>query len=478
MCSIIFSRTNIELNDAAIAAGNRYARFRGPDSTSRIQFSNLPGSNYLFLHNLLDISGHTVTQPLVDGKDGQRLIILFNGEIYNHRDLGSTLGDTTCIAPAYRNHGSNMGAMLDGEFSIVIYDEEQNSLHVFTDPFLTKPLYISQRIETGELAVATCASSLISLGFSNVEMAKPNTTYEFRFSENSFKVITRFPIQHFDTKQHKDSYEAWTDSFISSVAKRARHGAHFPTVYLSSGYDSGAICQALNISGIPYDTFSITSGENLDILRNRIRVNRRGSCRKATCVGGLSPKMASKMQSDIALNVEPFLYQHEDLPGKVGSVHTDGGAIGVNYLAGLARQRGNLVNLSGSGADEIISDYGFGGTKFYSHSEFGGLFPDCLDGFFPWRKFYGDSQRSYLFKDEFILGRSGIEGRYPFLDRKVVQEFLWLTAALKNQAYKAPVAHFLNKFSYPYETLVKRGFAPLSIKRTFTSYLRKIFPFI
>ena len=35
-------------------------------------------------------------------------------------------------------------------------------------------------------------------------------------------------------------------------------------------------------------------------------------------------------------------------------------------------------------------------------------------------------QSSYLAKEESITGGFGIEGRYPFLDKAVVQEFLWL----------------------------------------------------
>ena len=107
-----------------------------------------------------------------------------------------------------------------------------------------------------------------------------------------------------------------------------------------------------------------------------------------------------------------------------------------------------------------ISDYGHAGTRFYYHSEFGGLFPQELEGFFPWKKFYGDTQRSYLFKDEYVLGRFGLEGRYPFLDRDVVQSFLALTPELKNREYKAPVAEFLRRYSYPYESGKKCGFAP------------------
>ncbi len=114
--------------------------------------------------------------------------------------------------------------------------------------------------------------------------------------------------------------------------------------------------------------------------------------------------------------------------------------------------------LSGSGADEIYSDYGFAGKKFAPHSEFGGLFPNSLKDIFPWKKFYFDTQRSYLKKDEMITGLFGIEGRYPFLDSELTQAFLSTTAKLKNSKYKNCIANFLDIENYPYEENIKIGF--------------------
>ena len=68
--------------------------------------------------------------------------------------------------------------------------------------------------------------------------------------------------------------------------------------------------------------------------------------------------------------------------------------------------------LSGSGADETISDYGFGGEKFYPHSNFGGYFPEQLGAIFPWRDFFLGTQRDYLMKEELVAGAHGIESRY------------------------------------------------------------------
>jgi len=42
-------------------------------------------------------------------------------------------------------------------------------------------------------------------------------------------------------------------------------------------------------------------------------------------------------------------------------------------------------------------------------------------------------------KEEFTAGAHGVETRYPFLDREVVQEYLWLTGEVKNREYKGVI---------------------------------------
>ena len=76
--------------------------------------------------------------------------------------------------------------------------------------------------------------------------------------------------------------------------------------------------------------------------------------------------------------------------------------------------------------EEILSDYGFGGAKWCPQSSFGGLFPENLSSIFPWKEFFLSTQRDYLHKEEHVAGAHGVEARYPFLDPRVVQEYLWL----------------------------------------------------
>ena len=137
-------------------------------------------------------------------------------------------------------------------------------------------------------------------------------------------------------------------------------------------------------------------------------------------------------------------------------LHDDSGATGLSMVCETARSDACKVYLSGQGADEIISDYGFNGRRIYPHSNFGGLFPENLEDIFPWPSFYGSSQESYLTKEEHVGGSYGIEARYPFLDKRVVQEFLFLHPSLKNSAYKSALKSYLetNKFPSVFDTKI------------------------
>lgn len=139
----------------------------------------------------------------------------------------------------------------------------------------------------------------------------------------------------------------------------------------------------------------------------------------------------------------------------------DQASVGLSYINRLARDRGALCYLSGSGADETMSDYGFNGTSFCPQSSFGGLFPDNLDDVFPWSEFFLSTQRDYLFKEEHVAGAHGMEARYPFLDPRVVQEFLWLAPELKNSEYKAGLHDAFVEWGYPFETRTKKGFSAI-----------------
>jgi asparagine synthetase B (glutamine-hydrolysing) len=136
----------------------------------------------------------------------------------------------------------------------------------------------------------------------------------------------------------------------------------------------------------------------------------------------------------------------------------DNGGIGMGHICSRGKREGQLIYLSGSGADEIFSDYGFNGVKHFRHSTIGGFFGDNLETIFPWKNFFGNTQRAYLMKEEYVSGSHGIEGRYPFLDTQVVQEFLWLKPELKNGNYKSVLHWYMKKEGYAFDVQQKVGF--------------------
>ena len=57
---------------------------------------------------------------------------------------------------------------------------------------------------------------------------------------------------------------------------------------------------------------------------------------------------------------------------------------------------------------------------------------------------------SFIAKEEYTASLFGIETRYPFLDKYLVQEFLWLHPNLKNSKYKSALHEYLSNNNFPF----------------------------
>lgn len=426
MCSFLF--TNCK--DFYLEDINFLLKKRGPDNTS--EFRN---GDFLYIHNLLSITGEFTTQPMLD----EGLIVLFNGEIYNYKEFGNFKSDSECISYIYKEKGIGGMSDLDGEFSIFIHDQKINRFFLVTDTFGTKPLYLS--IENGKIGVSSYPEPLKKLGFKIHDRCYPNTVKEI--DSDSFLLISEKELFTFDLSQKKEKFDDWKSAFKRSIEKRTKN-LKFPfLVPLSSGYDSGLICCALNEMKVDYISFSILGKENTEIINSRIKLNRNTI---KEIKDSLTPSDKESIIEEFNKNVQPFYYG----PNPYDLTHNgfeDPGSFGLYYILKESISKyGTKIVLSGQGSDEIMSNiqtYGFR-TK---NPEFFG--PD-LKSIFPWGNFYLGSQWSYLMKEECLAGSLGIETRYPFLDRDLVQEYLWLIPDLKNKCYKSPIKDFFDDFSYPY----------------------------
>ena len=364
-----------------------------------------------FVHSLLPITGEFTEQPFVDGN----IVCEYNGEIYNHVFSKS---DGENLIPLYRDYGIKFPQQLDGEFAIALYDFDNDLALFITDPFGTKPLWRNGRF---------CASYESGVGGHQIP---PNTVEGVKISTG--EEMFSFNYHEWDWTQYKETYDDWIKAFERAIGKRSTYRCF---IGLSSGYDSGAIAHELSKRGTLFKAYTVLNNENEKIIRER----------KKYCIEYEEVKVENKK-----LNIEkvPYKFCNEK------TVVDDKGSLGLAAICEKAHAEGRRVLLSGQGADEIIGDY-----KFYpKQSNFQGVFPKKLR---EWENFNGGTQRDYLNKEEYVGGAFAIETRYPFLDRDLVQEFLWISPELKNRHYKAPIYEYLTRNNVPFEKDIKRGFNPL-----------------
>ncbi len=498
MCGILATSREIEDIQEVI----EFLKRRGPDATNHLQYRGIS-----FVHTLLSMTGKLTIQPFIDGEND--LVAFFNGEIYNYLDFGDYESDGQCILPLYREHGDAFVPMLDGEFALALFDFASDKMIVSTDIFSTKPLWMA--IEGGDFALGSYESSILRLGFENPIQIEANTTIIFSISE--LKELERKPLWTFDLNQHKTDFDDWDAAFENAIRKRTRGIKHGIFIGLSSGYDSGAIACELNRQNVPFTSYSIVGSEDPETIKNRFELlenteyieltrdrflTARDHLKKFSeeytlridngeqaLIDGLEKQHQvvcavldelepiyrelndPEVTDEVRINrnnralLEKRMARYAEVVEyrKTGQMLTDdNGAIGMSHICGVGRARGELIYISGSGADEIFSDYGFQGIKHFRHSTIGGHFIEDISKYFPWKNFFGNTQRAYLMKEEHVSGSHGVEGRYPFLDREVVQEFLWLSADLKNRFYKVPLHQYMAKHNFPFDICAKVGF--------------------
>lgn len=146
MCGIIgIVGKNSALSNAAFGQMLATLSKRGPDDEGKITFpSAVLGHTRL---SIIDLSGGH--QPMKD--EISNTAIVFNGEIYNYRELKknltecghnfSTNSDTEVILKAYQEYGEACVQHLDGMFAFALWDDRKQLLFMARDRFGKKPLY-------------------------------------------------------------------------------------------------------------------------------------------------------------------------------------------------------------------------------------------------------------------------------------------------------------------------------------------------
>lgn len=150
ICGQFNYRDGAPVEAESIRRMNRTIVHRGPDDEG-YYLSGALGLGFRRLA-ILDLSpaGH---QPMSD--QSKRVWVVFNGEIYNFRELRAELEalghvfrsqcDTEVIVEGYKQWGESVLNRFNGMFGLAIWDEDQRRLLVARDPMGIKPVYYALR---------------------------------------------------------------------------------------------------------------------------------------------------------------------------------------------------------------------------------------------------------------------------------------------------------------------------------------------
>lgn len=319
---------------------------------------------------------------IIDLKSGQQPIhnqdrtawIVFNGEIYNYRELRANLeklghtfytnSDTEAIIHAYDQFGADCPKHLRGMFAFAIWDERTQELFLARDRVGKKPLLYAQW--NGHLAFASEFSALLlhpeisreidrealdqylsfmcvpapRTAYRAIRKLEPAHTLRWRRGEIT---IQRYWQPDFSKKLKIDEAEASERAVeILRDAVRVRLMSEVPLgAFLSGGIDSSAVVALMSQeSSEPVKTFSIGFEEqDFSELHHARRV--------AEHVGADHHEFIVRPD---ALEVLPTLVKH------YGEPYADSSAIPTYYVARETRKH-VTVALNGDGGDEAFAGY-------------------------------------------------------------------------------------------------------------------------
>ena len=349
---------------------------RGPDSAGQ----HIDGKAYMGFRRLSIIDLDNGSQPMYN--ENKKIVITFNGEIYNHKELRKELkekghifannSDTEVLIHAYEEYGEDMLNKLRGMFAFVIWDSEKETLFGARDFFGIKPFYYA--VVDGNLVYGSEIKSILEYpGYKKQlnETALENyLTFQYSvLDETFFKGIYKLMPSHcltfhngeLNVKRYwEPTFEADENASLDTLIKEIDDAMHDSVEhhkisdvevgsFLSSGVDSSYVAAIFNgdktfTVGFDYEKYNEI--DYAKSLSDKIKIDNYS-------------KLVSSQEYWAAI---PKIQYHMDEP------LADPAAIALYFVSQTASKHVKVA-LSGEGADEF-----FGGYNIYRE-------PNDLAGF-------------------------------------------------------------------------------------------------
>ena len=366
MCGFV-GFTN-KINDASIVLGKMMDRIkhRGPDSDGKYVDEQIAmGFRRL---SIIDLSDQG-SQPIFN--EDKSLVLTFNGEIYNYKDLREELvayghkfytqTDSEVLIHGYEQWGEDMLDKLRGMFAFVIFNKNTNEVFGARDFFGIKPLYYAKMGET-LMWGSEIKSFLDHPHFKkelNTDVLETYLTFQYSpTTETFFKNVYKLPAAHcftykngemnvrryWEVKFHVDNGPALEDwvNRISDTFKNSVEVHKFADVevgsFLSSGVDSSYVAAVANVD----KTFTVGFGE--DEKYNEIGYAKEFS------------KYIHKENFSKVISPEEYWNSLSKIQYHMDEPLADPAAVALFFVCQIASEKVKAV-LSGEGADEIFGGY-------------------------------------------------------------------------------------------------------------------------
>ena len=380
---------------------------RGPDDSKIID----TGKGLLGFHRLsiMGLSPEGMQPFELDGS-----YAVCNGEIYGFEKIKEELSkkytfksgsDCEIILPMYKEYGTDMFAMLDAEFAMIIYDGSKGEYIAARDPIGIRPLFYGYD-DKGVILFASEAINLV--GICKKVMPFPPGHY---YKDGKFicycdiavvKDICHDSLETVCSKIH--------DKLIAGVEKRLVADAKVGFL-LSGGLDSSLVCAiAAKKSGKPIKTFAIGMTEDAIDLKYAKQV--------ADYIGS--------DHTEVYMTKEQVISELETVIRKLGTydITTIRASMGMYLLCKWIHENTDIrVLLTGEISDEL---FGYKYTDFAPSAE----------------EFQRESQKRirelYMYdvlRADRCISENSLEARVPFGDLDFVKYVLSVDPEKKMNVY-------------------------------------------
>ena len=379
MCGIagIFNFSDNKINPEIANIMGASLEHRGPDF-SDIQFIK---NNVVFIHTRLAIIDLDKRSNQPFRSDDERFTIVFNGEIYNFKEIRKelenlgfkfrTAGDTEVLLNGYIEFGEQILHKLRGQFAFAIFDSLENTVFLARDRVGIKPLYYSLNKES-----LIFSSELKTIEQSRTIDFEPNYDSYVAYmrhlcvpgdqtgNKNVFKLEPgQYALINNDAKIYKKTYwdpfqiqinnDLTEDEAINRVEDLLIQSVEYRKVsdvevglFLSGGLDSSLIGKLMKENDeSKIKSFNIDYEDHFEGYQGEVE-----EARFAASEIGVELVEDRISYGDFKQIIDNYSFYQDDLVG-------DEVGIPLYFLGSASKKNGIKVIQVGEGADELFYGY-------------------------------------------------------------------------------------------------------------------------